>query len=330
MKAKRFVNMVGVTAASLSILWIFLLIASTRSKRSRPKIEAALLQLARAQPMPAEGEIACQWLGVAGIKISIGHRASPPTTLLIDPYITRHSVAELIQPIDADSTTLQKLFPAVTMILTGHSHHDHLGDIPTIARITNSVIYGSRTTCALVESIGLKERCVEIWNGFNIATDELSIDVFEHPHGASRFGVPFPGTVDRILSHHPYAWEMKMGGAFAYLIRVGGKKIYHQGSAGLDDQLLRRLHDLRPDIAFIGISLRQATPDFEQRLLATLNPSLVIPIHYDNFFRPLTRDATPHVPYVDLPSFRQKTIALLGPAAYRELTPFEIYRLSSP
>jgi L-ascorbate metabolism protein UlaG (beta-lactamase superfamily) len=67
-------------------------------------------------------------------------------------------------------------------------------------------------------------------------------------------------------------------------IEVAGLRLYHQGSADLaDDERLPR----GVDVFLCGIAGRAFAPRYLQRVLPRLEPRVVVPHHWDNFFRPL-------------------------------------------
>ena len=65
-----------------------------------------------------------------------------------------------------------------------------------------------------------------------------------------------------------------------------GTSLYHQGSA---DVLDGELTDGPVDIFLAGIAGRAVTPRYWERILPRLDPRVVVPTHYDNFFAPLGR-----------------------------------------
>ncbi len=61
-------------------------------------------------------------------------------------------------------------------------------------------------------------------------------------------------------------------------------RFYHQGSADfLDDEL----RDRDVDVFLCGISGRRFTPQYVERIVGKLQPRVIVPTHYDNFFLPL-------------------------------------------
>src|SRR4029453_563911 len=78
----------------------------------------------------------------------------------------------------------------------------------------------------------------------------------------------------------------RCGQVWGIRIEVAGVSLYHQGSANLDDRELRR----DPvDVFLAGVAGREVTPRYWERILPRLDPRVLVPTHYDNFFSPLGR-----------------------------------------
>ena len=75
----------------------------------------------------------------------------------------------------------------------------------------------------------------------------------------------------------------KCGAVYGIRIDVAGTSFYHQGSADLDDALT-----IEPvDVFLAGVTGRQVTPHYWRRILPRLDPRVLVPTHYDDFFAPL-------------------------------------------
>ncbi len=110
-------------------------------------------------------------------------------------------------------------------------------------------------------------------------------------HSKLIFGrkVPYDGplTCDDLHALAPGAY--KCGAVYGIRIEVAGIAIYHQGSANLDDAALG---NDPVDVFLAGVTGRQVTPRYWERILPKLDPRLLIPTHYDNFFAPLVKRMT--------------------------------------
>ncbi len=105
-------------------------------------------------------------------------------------------------------------------------------------------------------------------------------------HSKLLFGrrVPFDGelTCDHLDGLCPSAY--KCGQVWGIRIEVAGVSLYHQGSADLDDEALG---SAPVDVFLAGVAGRSVTPRYWERVLPRLDPRVVVPTHYDDFFAPL-------------------------------------------
>ena len=67
-------------------------------------------------------------------------------------------------------------------------------------------------------------------------------------------------------------------------IEVAGTRFYHQGSADLIGSGIR---DRDIDVFLCGIAGRRFTDDYAERIIRELSPKVIVPTHYDDFFRTL-------------------------------------------
>lgn len=298
---------------------LMLLIGPMMQKGKRPRIDAELLQRAERSPLPGDRtEVRVTWTGVAGIRLEVGRpgdeeRPSKLTTVLVDPYVTRHGTLEFLRPIDTDEPTVYRAFPRADAILVSHAHHDSLGDVPSIATRTGATVYGTSTTCVLARAMGVPdEQCVVVQDGDRLSIGDVEVQVIAHEHGRAGFGIPIEGTVEEQRPGRPWLWQMKEGGALAFVLRADDRVVYHQATSGLTEGQLEAIHGLEPDLALVGVSLRQRTPQFEDRLLGALRPVKVAPISHDDPFGARLSKGVPLLPGVDIPSFEAAVERLVG------------------
>lgn len=245
-----------------------------------------------------------RWLGTAGHVVE-----TATTTLLIDPFLTRPSLAQLTGRLTPDESAIAARLPArVDAVLCGHSHFDHLLDAPFIARTTGALLAGSGTTAAFARAGGVPEPQLLVVppSGRTFTVGDATIRFVPSLHGRIAFGrVPFLGEVDSAPSLPARAWHYRMGGAFGILVESGGMRVYHNGSADLIDA---ELHGARADVLLVGLAGRKGTRDYVRRLCDALAPKLIVPTHHDAFFAPL--DGGLHLlPGIDLDGFVADTRA---------------------
>jgi L-ascorbate metabolism protein UlaG (beta-lactamase superfamily) len=174
----------------------------------------------------------------------------------------------------------------VAGVLVGHTHFDHAIDAPAVARRFGTKAYGSASLVHLMRLHGLGDSAVEVVPGDPIELGPFVVRFIPSRHSKLLFGrkVPMDGelTCEHVNRLVPTAY--KCGGVWGIRIDVAGTALYHQGSANLDDDALGR----EPvDVFLAGIAGRSVTPRYWERIIPRLDPRVVVPTHYDDFFAPL-------------------------------------------
>ncbi len=113
------------------------------------------------------------------------------------------------------------------------------------------------------------------------------------------------------LSFSAAGVSLRLAGVGHSAIAVAGVRPYHQGSADLlDDEIHER--DRGVDAFLCGIAGRRFTPRFLERACKRLAPAVIVPTHYDDFFRPL--EGEPRMSFnVNLTAFADDAHALRVP-----------------
>jgi L-ascorbate metabolism protein UlaG (beta-lactamase superfamily) len=238
----------------------------------------------RALELPEGLEI--EWLGVSGYRLSAEGK-----TLFIDPYLSRVPFSELLRRRAAlpDPDALDRFVRApgdVVGVLVGHTHFDHAVDAPAIARRFGCKAYGSDSLLRLMDLHGLAESTVEVepYRTYELGPFEVSFTPSVHSKLLLGLAVPYDGdlTCEHLDALSPAAY--RCGQVWGISIDVAGVRLYHQGSANLIDEAIR-VRDV--DVFLAGIAGRSFTDDYWRRIIPRLDPKVVVPTHYDNFFRPL-------------------------------------------
>jgi L-ascorbate metabolism protein UlaG (beta-lactamase superfamily) len=216
-----------------------------------------------------------RWLGVAGLELGFGS-----ATLAFDPFFTRPSLWQVALGRMRPNTELAAaILPRCDHILITHAHYDHLMDVPAVVEATNAEVYGSTNACRLLAMLGVPGGQVrEITMGDRLILGEAEIDVLHDEHRAL-FGLQVArGSVRTDLKPPLRFSDFRMDCCFSFHISVGGWSLYL--SSGLSSESPRTA-----DVLCLAPFGKRR--DFE-RLLRRIQPKLVIPLHWDDFFRPLS------------------------------------------
>ena len=221
-------------------------------------------------PFGGAGSVRVTWLGTAGFAVERdGH------VVLLDPYLTRASLSRCLwAPLRADAALAQRLVPRADAIVLSHTHFDHALDVPVIARQTGARVFGSRSAVHLCRSHGLpgtQVACVEPDAGS--APREAEVGPFRlrfwpSAHSAVFLGrVPFAGEFADCTDVPMRTEAYRCGAVFSTEIEVGGRRLFHVGSA----ELVERGWHVKPvDLALACVAGWTSTERYPERLVAAL------------------------------------------------------------
>ena len=140
----------------------------------------------------------------------VGRFRSGRRSILIDPFLTRGE-ANPAAEWKTDEEAVLKVIKRADYIFAGHSHADHIADLPFIAKKFGSKVIGSQTTTNIALTAGVdKSQLVTISGGENLDFKEFSVQVIESEHGIVRRGGRNDGRSSRKSpSHGPgRSWEV--------------------------------------------------------------------------------------------------------------------------
>lgn len=241
-------------------------------------------------PAPASG-VKVTYLGVTGYLLQ-----SRDATVLVDPYFSRIGLLYALPGLnrllpvtpnrDRLEWALKRLPRKADLVLVGHGHIDHLFDAPDIAIATGAELIASPSSCRLARAAaGCRElRTLEI----SLEPGELGKKVRRGAVTVRGVGIthePMFGKVhnDQPVPEHPHPRtesDWRCGESLAFLVGMGGKKIYlSSGSPQVPPAGVGPV-----DLAILGVALRETRERFA-RTVKALRPRYVIPSHQDDIFR---------------------------------------------
>ena len=229
-------------------------------------------------------KVTLKWLGIAGWEIQFAQ-----TKFLIDPFLTRKaSVAA--EEWKTDEEAVLKVISGTDYIFAGHSHADHIGDIPFIAKRFGAKVIGSRTTVNLALSAGVdKAQLTTISGGEKLHFKDFSVQVIESQHGIlTRSGQkrqPRSAEITGPLSGPILGRHFVEGGSYLYYFTLGKYRVLHQSTGNFIEE---NLQGLQPDVAILAENSNYDWPE----AIKILRPKTVIVHHYDDWRVPFSGGMT--------------------------------------
>lgn len=232
----------------------------------------------------------CRWLGVAGIELQVEDRV-----LAIDPFFTRPPLRRLFAGhVSPDRALIARHLARCDYVLVTHPHWDHFLDVPEVVRATGATAFGSPNACRLLSALGVPERQAHrIGVGDRLTLGPFRVEVLPGEHGRT----PVDWLINGPLAPTPRPplrlRDYKMDRCFSFLIEAGGLRLRHLAGPA-------RPADVLTLVPAAGWVLSLA-------LFDAVRPRVVIPLHWDNLFRPLSQGLRPGLPALvrALPPFRQ-------------------------
>jgi L-ascorbate metabolism protein UlaG (beta-lactamase superfamily) len=253
------------------------------ARRQHESDQLTAKQLAWPEGRALAPGLSITWLGTAGFRLEY-----EGTVVWIDPYVTRLPLKDLVRRkvVPPSVDTIAHWIDRADAVLVGHTHFDHALDVPAIARLFGCQVYGSQSLQNLMGLHGLAERAVVVvpHSMYEVGPFRFKFVPSVHSKLQLGLGIPYSGelTCEHLDAMTPQAY--RCGQVFGLYIEVAGVRLYHQGSADLLEDEIR---DKGVDVFLCGASGRRFTPSYLSRIVRALEPTVIVPTHYDDFFVPL-------------------------------------------
>ncbi len=277
---------------------------------------------ARAGDLPPGLELA--WLGTAGFRLS--YRGQH---LLIDPYLTRLSFTDLVRRrlVSADLARLAAV-PDPVVIAVGHTHFDHALDVPALAARAGCPALGGRSLANLMRAHGHGDLAVEVepHRPYRYRPFTLTFVPSKHSKLAGGLWTPYAGELTCEHTDELIPQRYRCGEIWAIHVEVAGATFYHQGSCDLDEDAIRHR---QVDYLLCGISGRRFTARYWSRLLRRIEPRVIVPHHFDDFFQPLAAPMTFSL-NVNLAGFPDEIARISRDFEIRALAPGQVVGTAPP
>jgi L-ascorbate metabolism protein UlaG (beta-lactamase superfamily) len=247
-----------------------------------------------------DGRLSVQFFGTTSLAFRDGRN-----TIMIDGYLSRPGLWSVLRrPLSSDRSVIDRTLRKagigkVDLLLVSHSHLDHALDAAMIAQKTGARLVGSLSTRQIGLGGGLPDDRIQvIVPGETMTVGDFAVTAFQSLHSPDD---RVPGTIRAPLHQPARASDYKQGGTFSFLIVHRGVRILVHPSANVVPGMYRHV---RADVIFLatgglGAQSDSQVADYWKQVVETTGAKLVIPIHRDDFLRPLDAPMLPMRRFMD-------------------------------
>jgi L-ascorbate metabolism protein UlaG (beta-lactamase superfamily) len=256
---------------------------------SRPSLEPFAALWMGPAPPAAAGELRVTFLGVSTLLFDDGE-----TAIMTDGFFSRPELHQVLlgkvgPNREVIAAALQRAgVHQLAAVAVLHSHYDHAMDAPEVARLSGALLMGSSSTANVARGWGLQPaRMREVKAGETVRVGRFELEWMASAHAPTGFT---GGVITQPLVPPARAWAYKEGESYSLLLRHGGRSVLVQASAGYRPGALA---GRQADVVFLGVGgLGKLPPDYIARYwgetVQAVHARRVIPVHWDDFTRPLT------------------------------------------
>jgi L-ascorbate metabolism protein UlaG (beta-lactamase superfamily) len=231
-------------------------------------------------------------MGVATLLIDDGSSA-----LMTDGYFSRPGLAKIAagrvapSPARVDGCLARAKVSRLAAVIPVHTHIDHVLDSALVADRTGAQLIGGQSAANVGRGYGLPEnRIVVAVDGQPIRLGDYEITLVNSHHCPPD---RYPGVIDEPLITPVKASAYRCGESWSTLVahRPTGRRLLIQGSAGFVKGALagHRADAVYLSVGQLGLQPQSYLVDYWAETVRAVGARRVILIHWDDFFRPLTK-----------------------------------------
>jgi L-ascorbate metabolism protein UlaG (beta-lactamase superfamily) len=239
-----------------------------------------------------DSPLSATWMGVTTLLLDDASSA-----LMTDGFFSRPGLARIaagkLSPSAArvDGCLAQAKVSRLAAVIPVHAHFDHAMDSALVADRTGAQLVGGESAANVGRGHGLpEERIVVAVSGEPISVGAYEVTLIESHHSPPD---RFPGVIDAPLTPPVKVSAYRCGEAWSTLVhhRPTGRRLLIQGSAGF---IKGALAGQRAEVVYLGVGQLGVLPpsyleDYWSETVRAVGARRVILIHWDDFFRPLSK-----------------------------------------
>jgi L-ascorbate metabolism protein UlaG (beta-lactamase superfamily) len=243
-------------------------------------------------PAAEANGLSATWMGVATLLIDDGSSA-----LMTDGYFSRPGLARVAagklspSPARVDGCLARAKVSRLAAVIPVHTHVDHVMDSALVADRTGAQLVGGESAANAGRGYGLSEdRLVVAVPGEPIRLGAYDVTLVKSHHCPPD---RFPGVIDAPLVPPVKVSAYRCGEAWSTLIHhlPSDRRLLIQGSAGFVKGALsaQRADAVYLSVGQLGLQPRSYLLDYWAETVQAVGARRVILIHWDDFFRPLSK-----------------------------------------
>ncbi|MBV8182441.1 MAG: MBL fold metallo-hydrolase [Mycobacterium sp.] len=232
------------------------------------------------------------WLGVSTLLLDDGS-----STLMTDGFFSRPSLARVglgkVSPSPAlvDGCLARLKLTRLDAVIPVHTHYDHALDSALVADRTGAQLVGGESAAYVGRGYGLAaDRLVVAASGEPIQLGAFDITLIESRHSPPD---RFPGEITAPVITPVRASAYRCGESWSTLVhhQPSDRRLLIQGSAGF---VRGTLAGHRADVVYLGVGQLGLQPEsylvnYWTETVRTVGARRVVLVHWDDFFRPLSK-----------------------------------------
>lgn len=236
--------------------------------------------------------LSVSWLGVTTLLLDDGS-----STLMTDGFFSRPPLSRVglgkISPSSArvDGCLARAKVTRLTAVMPVHTHFDHALDSALVADRTGAQLVGGESAANVGRGYGLTEdRLVTAVPGEPIRLGAFDVTLMNSEHSPPD---RFPGGITAPVIPPVKVSAYRCGEAWSTLVHhhPSGRSLLIQGSAGF---VKGALAGHSADVVYLGVGQLGVLPesylvDYWTETVRTVGARRVVLIHWDDFFRPLSK-----------------------------------------